>query len=508
MAVSGLNKSFKCFEIQTQIAYLRKMSVTTPDNDTLFGIDALRYNLEHNENVVSVVGGEHTLDYKSVVGGEFVEPHIHYYVKLKDSRKLSSILGYINGCTVSEKTYIAPDLDNPDSLPVGSSQIENLHSTFSKCYDYLLHRDEKSRANPLKHLYTEDEVHLWLCGTSIEEVEADTNKANGTSSNSNRVETWWDTYGELLETGVLKRWNYALNKTLVPHVDFVEYGYLFEKYFNRMDEIKLQEFKQEEYEMEVLYLYGDSRCGKTSYAKYFAKDVQKMDYFMSGSSNDPFDGYLGQPVIILDDLRGSCLLFSDLLKILDPYNRTKVKSRYYNKIALCRYIIITSVVPIDELYSFYQEDKFKEPLKQLKARCKDMIHFTTDKIEFFRWSDKISNYHHVSDMPNFIVAKYRLESEQSELDTPEKQQDYMMRMLGEAALGLLDTVEYYNANKEELLKQSEYGSALEEGKTYNRAVLQAEYSKYRELELKAGTSDDCIKSFVQWLKEHNYILLK
>lgn len=441
MAKNILDKSFKCLEIQTQDIYISKLEVNTPDG-ILTGKDALKYNLEHNENVVSALGGDHYLDYKTRVGGELVEPHIHYYVKLKDSRKLSTILGYINGCTVSDKTYIAPDLDNPDALCVGVSQIETIHSSFSKCYEYLLHKDPKSLANPLKHEYTEEEVHLWICGASVADIVADTEKANGVAFRDDATD-FCEKYEALIMSGQLTRSRYIKDIANVDNLDYIRYKSKFERLFERVDALKIAEINKGGSNMEVIYCYGTAGSGKTTFAKEYCK-ARNYDFFVSGSSNDPFDGYLGEEAIILDDLRGSCFAFADLLKILDPNTRSQVKSRYYNKVVACKVIIITSIMSLDKLYSMFDKDEANlEPLEQLKRRCRCVNQFTDETITSYLWNKKKGLYDKVATIPN----TYRLMYGQEEMTDDEKL-DLVADMFSMTAEAVKDTVAYLKENKD------------------------------------------------------------
>lgn len=97
--------------------------------------------------------------------------------------------------------------------------------------------------------------------------------------------------------------------------------------------------------LDVIFISGLSGTGKTSYAKYFLKKLG-YDYCVSSSNNDPFQDYLGQKAIILDDLRDSAFEFDDLLKILDNNTSSSVRSRFSNKVFNGSMIIITSSVPI------------------------------------------------------------------------------------------------------------------------------------------------------------------
>ena len=68
--------------------------------------------------------------------------------------------------------------------------------------------------------------------------------------------------------------------------------------------------------IEVVFIQGKGGTGKTYYAKKLLTS-RGLDFCVSSSSNDPFQDYLGQKAIILDDARDSFFEFADFLKILD-----------------------------------------------------------------------------------------------------------------------------------------------------------------------------------------------
>ena len=125
--------------------------------------------------------------------------------------------------------------------------------------------------------------------------------------------------------------------------------------------------------MKVAYVYGPTGSGKTTFAKKYC-DLLEHDYFVSGSSNDTLDGYMGEEVIILDDLRADSFKFHNLLKFLDNHTSSMVKSRYYNKAIDCKWIIVTSIKPIDELY----RNQTNEDLLQLYRRINYYITIEKD----------------------------------------------------------------------------------------------------------------------------------
>ena len=118
--------------------------------------------------------------------------------------------------------------------------------------------------------------------------------------------------------------------------------------------------------IEVVFISGKGGSGKTYYAKKMLNSMG-YDFCISSSSNDPFQDYLGQKAIILDDLRDTAFEFEDLLKILDNNTASSVKSRFTNKVFNGEMIIITSTVPLCFWYKEYQYSK-SDTLSQLYRR--------------------------------------------------------------------------------------------------------------------------------------------
>lgn len=129
-------------------------------------------------------------------------------------------------------------------------------------------------------------------------------------------------------------------------------------------------------EMKVLYIYGDTGLGKTTMAKWLCEKILEIDYYISSSSNDILQDYLGQEAIILDEFRPSDLSFSDMLKLLDNHTNSTVKSRYYNKAIDCKYLIITSTQSISDIY---KEETFKDRL-QLYRRISEIYYVSKNYI--------------------------------------------------------------------------------------------------------------------------------
>lgn len=140
-----------------------------------------------------------------------------------------------------------------------------------------------------------------------------------------------------------------------------------------------------------MFICGKGGTGKTFYAKKLLKSLG-YDFCISSSSNDPFQDYMGQNAIILDDLRDKSFEFEDLLKILDNNTASSVKSRFANKVFNGKMIIITSSIP---LKYWFKSGRFnglnKEDFRQLYRRINCYVQVTFDEISVFNGCDDEGN---------------------------------------------------------------------------------------------------------------------
>lgn len=105
--------------------------------------------------------------------------------------------------------------------------------------------------------------------------------------------------------------------------------------------------------IQVVFITGRGGSGKTYYAKKLLASLG-YDFCVSSASNDPFQDYLGQKAMLLDDMRDYAFSFEDLLKLLDNNTSSSVKSRFMNKVFNGEMIVITSSVPL--VYWFKGKD--------------------------------------------------------------------------------------------------------------------------------------------------------
>lgn len=137
---------------------------------------------------------------------------------------------------------------------------------------------------------------------------------------------------------------------------------------------KVQMSKKGGVDLEIIYIQGEAGSGKTTLAKEYA-ERRYGDYFITGSSNDAVQDYMGEPVAIFDDARPSDFNASDWLKLLDPYNnKSSVTSRYYNKFLAVKCIILTTTTPFDEFFVYAKgKGDVDEPIAQFMRRFSVVI---------------------------------------------------------------------------------------------------------------------------------------
>lgn len=143
-----------------------------------------------------------------------------------------------------------------------------------------------------------------------------------------------------------------------------------------------EKFTKQYRNLEVYYIYGPSRTGKTRYVYdlYGYENVYCNQGYTEGKW---FDGYVGQDVLLLDEFRSSFDI-TLLLNYLDGHPLT-VQCRYQNKVACYTKVYITSNIPLRSQYTQYALDS--ESRQALYNRINNVIHFTDDGIWHYEKKD-------------------------------------------------------------------------------------------------------------------------
>lgn len=120
----------------------------------------------------------------------------------------------------------------------------------------------------------------------------------------------------------------------------------------------------------VIYITGPSGCGKSRLARELVDDDGLTDDCYVKSEDKWWDGYDGHQAVILDDFRGSWWSITYMLVLLDRYE-CRVEYKGGTRQMKASLFVITSIVPLDELYARTGECKH-----QLSRRIDDIRDLT------------------------------------------------------------------------------------------------------------------------------------
>ena len=261
-------------------------------------------------------------------------------------------------------------------------QIEKIKGSFGDALAYLTHRNK-----PDKHQYMDEEVHSNF--DFAVEAEKALSKKKATQRKEEII--------EMIRSGVVREYNYT------EYITALEYD-KFKRAIDNAFTYRRDTLKSLDRHMNVIYIYGGSGTGKTTYAKQLATNKGLSCYISSGS-NDPLDGYKGQDCLILDDIRPGDFLLSDFLKILDNNTQSTVKSRYKNKLLECQYLIVTTSFDIPVFFNLLLDSE-GESVKQMERRCTLKIQMNTSTMTTYVYQPVSGKYKKVSILKNPVSEVY------------------------------------------------------------------------------------------------------
>ena len=124
----------------------------------------------------------------------------------------------------------------------------------------------------------------------------------------------------------------------------------------------IQSLKEEQYKstrrvnLEVTYIHGTTGTGKTRYVldKFGDENVFRMTRYGNALTEEKFDGYQGQDVIIFEEYR-SHIAISNMLNYLDIYG-IALPARYGDKTACYTKVYIISNWKLEEQYKKIQSE--------------------------------------------------------------------------------------------------------------------------------------------------------
>lgn len=281
---------------------------------------------------------------------EDVQPHIHLSIRFKNPRTLNSI---------------------STKLGIPHQYIVKWNENYETAFSYLTHSTPKASSDG-KYKYSPDDVQAnfnfksWL-STLAEKQDIITSKSNPSNDINHLL--------DLLYLGIINL------EYVETHISGSEYAKnckrikdVHNKYLENLASARRAERKKNGQTVSVIWIYGDSGTGKTRFAKEQAEKITQ-NYFITGSSRDPFQLYEGEDVIIYDEARPNDIPYADLLRLLDPYGEfTSAPSRYYDKsICASTYFITSPYSPYDFFNSLSvnsKVDSFTQLLRRISLVVK------------------------------------------------------------------------------------------------------------------------------------------
>lgn len=157
----------------------------------------------------------------------------------------------------------------------------------------------------------------------------------------------------------------------------LKYPLVYMKYGNKLDSLHCLHQKDRDYEMEVYYIYGPTCTGKSSYVfnKHKTSDIYVHDY-----TSDFFNGYNGQPVLLIDEFKSNCsknkLTLRQLNCLCDRYPMSvNIKGSYTKFVSKIIYIV-SNYGPYEEFYP-HESDEIKDTFYR---RLTDVIYLGERKL--------------------------------------------------------------------------------------------------------------------------------
>lgn len=282
-----------------------------------------------------------------------VEPHYHVIIKLNNAYSVN---------------YLCRQLEMPSNV------IERVKTTFAKSLAYLIHQTPSARN---KYQYSEGEVYS---NVDFKALLIQSQKKQDASLRRDQLIAD-------IQNGEVKRYEleqYFRERDIDPI-----YRTKWKKDIESAFSVWLENISSSnDRNMSVIYVYGPSGTGKTTFVKDYAEKRNKPLYNCSSNMNDLFSGYKQQPYAVIDDIQ-SGLPYSMVLKLLDNNTSSLYASRYYDKaINTIEVLFITSTMPIEQIFRYSTDFE----MKQIRRCIGTVLYVSKEKVYVFKYSEEKDAY--------------------------------------------------------------------------------------------------------------------
>ena len=319
--------------------------------------------------------------------GEPVEPHFHIMMSFENERSVNNVAKLIG--------------DKPQYIEfyTGRNAAEN-------GFSYLIHRTKDSQS---KFQYEPSEVTAnFEYQDYVDGISKEVTTKNEYGSR-NKINTLLDLLlvGEITKKELKAKLSGSELARYKKNIEDVHAEYLI-----RSAEAWISSAISNSLAVVVIWLFGAFATGKSSLSKIYAQlyvEHYGGNFFTTGSTKDMFQMYEGSRIIRVEEARAKNIPYSDLLRLLDPFNQDNVMapSRYFDKAIAAHVWIITT--PNDPLtfYKDYNLSSEIDPFGQLQRRLTKVIEMTQDEIIDMEYDESSNSYKPVSRKHNPYSAKNR-----------------------------------------------------------------------------------------------------
>lgn len=333
-------------------------------------------------------------DLSKVQGQQYVVPHIHLALKLKDGKTLTSIAKTLND-------YRADGTPNVQTLTIFKKNPNNMFS-------YLCHRTTGA-SNKYQYSYDDVVANFDYKGL-MEDIEKQVELAQKKAESNYKVLLELLKNGEMTMREVCEQIPASTLGTCWKSIQNVN-TYALQRKAEKWRKEKIATNKP----TIIIWVCGEAGTGKSRFSRQLMKSYNEP-YYVVGSSRGTWEGYQGEHIVLLDELRPNCIeSYRDLLSILDNFQeRAVAPSRYNDKELMLDVIVVTSVL---NPYDFYLQcvppkDRKIDSFHQLERRINTCILMQNDWILNGVFEKNLKTY--VPDMKTLVHNVY---SEYNNSDT-------------------------------------------------------------------------------------------
>lgn len=328
----------------------------------------------------------HNKDTSKVKGQQYVLPHIHLAVKLKEGKTLTAIAKALND-------YRADGTPNVQTLTIFRKNVNNMFS-------YLCHRTTGASN---KYQYSFDDVVANFDYKGLmEDIAQQVENARKKAESNLAVLLELLKSGEMTMNEVCEQISASSLGSNLPRIRNVHACALG---------LQADKWREEKIATNrptiIIWLCGKSGTGKSRLGRQVVKSYNEP-YYIAGSSRGIWERYQGEHIVLLDELRPNCIeSYRDLLSILDNYQeRAVAPSRFNDKELMLDVVVVTSVLSPYEFYlqCVAPEDRGIDPFHQLERRISSCIIMEDDWILNAVFDEESKTY--VPDMKGLVRNVY------------------------------------------------------------------------------------------------------